>query len=91
MFDSAELRDELQALKHDVSRLLNTAGEGIFDASKSRADALTDQIKAALNELSETLSEQEDRVGKFVTERPVATLASAFALGVAVGFMLRRH
>ena len=91
MFDSAELRDELQALKSDVSRLLNTAGEGIFDASRNGADALTDQIKAALNELAQTLSEQEDRVGEFVTERPVAALASAFALGVVVGFMLRRH
>jgi ElaB/YqjD/DUF883 family membrane-anchored ribosome-binding protein len=91
MFDSAELRDELQTLKNDVSRLLNTAGEEIFDASRNGADALTDQIKAALTELAETLGEQEDRVGEFVTERPVATLASAFALGVVVGFMLRRH
>jgi hypothetical protein len=33
MFDSSELRDELQALKSDVSRLLNTTSEGIFDAS----------------------------------------------------------
>ena len=37
MFESSELRDELQALKDDVSRLLNTTGEGIFDASKTRA------------------------------------------------------
>ena len=42
MFDSAELRDELQALKNDVSRLLNTTGEEIFDTSKSRAEALAD-------------------------------------------------
>jgi len=28
MFDSSELRDELRALKGDMSRLLNTAGEG---------------------------------------------------------------
>ncbi len=60
MFNSSELRDELQSLKDDVARLLNTTSEGIFDASKSRADALADQIKAALNDLSETLSEQEE-------------------------------
>ena len=57
---SSDLRDELLALKGDVSRLLNTTSEGIFDASKSHAEALADQIKAALNDLSETLSEQED-------------------------------
>ena len=91
MFDSGELRDELQALKNDVSRLLNTTGEGIFDASRNGAEALADQIKAALNELGDALGAQEDHVGKFITERPITSLASAFALGVVVGFMLRRH
>ena len=91
MFDSAELRDELQVLKNDVSRLLNTAGEQLLDGSKNQADALADQIKAVLHELGETLSAQEDRVGEFVNDRPIASLASAFALGVVVGVMLRRH
>jgi ElaB/YqjD/DUF883 family membrane-anchored ribosome-binding protein len=91
MFDSSELRDELQALKGDVSRLLNTTGDGIFDTSKNRAEALSDQIKAALNDLGETLSEREDHVEKLISDRPITTLASAFALGVVVGFMLRRH
>ena len=57
MFDSSELRAELQALKGDVSRLLNTTSEGIFDTSKNRAEALADQIKSALNELGETLGD----------------------------------
>ena len=91
MFGSSELRDELQALKDDMSRLLNTTGEGIFDASKNRAEALADQIKAALNELGEILSEQEDQVERLISDRPIASLASAFSLGVVVGFMLRRH
>ena len=77
--------------KADVSRLLNTTSEGIFDASKNRAEALADQIKAALNELGETLGEQEDHVEKLVSERPITALASAFALGIVIGFMLRRH
>jgi ElaB/YqjD/DUF883 family membrane-anchored ribosome-binding protein len=91
MFDSGELKDELQALKGEVSRLLSAGGEGIFDASRTQAEALADQIKAALTELGETLSEQEEHLGDIVSERPITTLASAFALGVVVGFMLRRH
>ena len=91
MFDSGELKDELQALKGEVSRLLNTTSDGIFEASKTHAEALADQIKAALNDLGETLSEQEDHVGNIISERPITSLASAFALGVVVGFMLRRH
>lgn len=91
MFDPNDLRAELQALKADVSRLFDTAGEGIRDTSRAHAEALADQIKAALNELGDTLSEQEDQVAHFVSDRPITSLASAFALGVVVGSMLRRH
>jgi len=91
MFDSSELRDELQALKGDVSRLLNTTGEEIFDASKNRAEAIADQIKSALNDLGDTLSEQEEHLESIIAERPIASLASAFALGIVIGLMLRRH
>ena len=91
MFDSSDLRDELESLKGDVSRLLNTTGEGFFDTTKNRAEALANQIKAALNELGETLSEQEENLEGIISERPITSLASAFALGVVVGFMLRRH
>ena len=89
MFDTEALIDELQALKNDVSRLVQTTGEGIFDASKSRAETLADHIKAALNELGETLGQQEDHVETLISERPIASIASAFALGVVVGFLLR--
>ena len=60
-------------------------------ATKNGADAVADQIKAALHEFGETLSEQEDHVETLIAERPIATMASAFALGVVIGFMLRRH
>jgi ElaB/YqjD/DUF883 family membrane-anchored ribosome-binding protein len=88
MFNAGDLGDELVALKGEVSRLLNT--EGLFDASKDRAEALADQIKAALNDLGKTLGEQEDHLENFISDRPVASLASAFALGVVIGFILRR-
>ncbi len=91
MFRSSELGDELRALESEVSRLLNPDGDGMFDAAKNRVGALADQIKAALGELGETLHEEEGHVERLIAERPIATLASAFALGVVIGFMLRRH
>src|ERR1700687_4724960 len=91
MFDSSELTNELQALKGDVVPLLSPASDEIYDASKNRAEALADQIKTALNELGETLSEQEDHVEHLISDRPIPSLLSAFPLWWVGGFMLRRH
>ena len=91
MFDQGALRDELQSLKVDLASMLSSAGEDILGRSKSRADALADQIKAALGDLGEILGQEEGQIGKLVADRPVASLASAFALGVVVGLALRRH
>jgi hypothetical protein len=74
MFQTDELRDELQALKIDVSRLLNTTSEELFDASKNRAEALAGQIKAALNDLGETL------VGKRTASAPSYRIARSLRL-----------
>jgi ElaB/YqjD/DUF883 family membrane-anchored ribosome-binding protein len=81
MFDQGALRDELQSLKVDLASMLSSAGE----------DALADQIKAALADLGDILGEENGELGKLIADRPVASLASAFALGVVVGLALRRH
>jgi ElaB/YqjD/DUF883 family membrane-anchored ribosome-binding protein len=91
MFGPNIVNDELQALKVDLSRLLADQAESIVDQSKSQAEALADQIKAALNELGEVLSDEEAQLTKLVSERPVTALTSAFALGMIVGLMMRRH
>jgi ElaB/YqjD/DUF883 family membrane-anchored ribosome-binding protein len=91
MFKSSELGDELLGLKSEMSRLLNIPADDMLDAARNRSEAIAGQIKASLSELGETLSEEEEHVERLVAERPIAALASAFALGLAIGFMLRRH
>lgn len=91
MFDSDRMSEELRTLKVDVTRLLSSAGEQMFDSSKDRAEAPAGQIKAALAELGEAVGDDEEQLQDLVAERPITSLASAFALGVVVGFMLRRH
>ena len=91
MFDSDRMSEELRTLKVDVTRLLSTAGEEVFDSSKDRAEALADQIRTALAELGETVGDGQEQLEDLIAERPITSLASAFALGVVVGFMLRRH
>ena len=91
MSKSSELADELLALKSEMSRLLKTPADDMFDAARDKSEALVERIKAALDEFGETLSEEEEHVERLIAERPIAALASAFALGIAIGFMLRRH
>lgn len=59
MFNPSDLGDELLALKGEVSRLLNTTGEELFEASRDRAEALADQVKAALDDLGKTLANRK--------------------------------
>lgn len=91
MFGSDALSDELQTLKVDLSRLLAATADETLDRTKAQAEALAEQIKAALSELGETLSEEEAQLARIVSERPIASLASAFALGMVVGLLMRRH
>ncbi|WKA25528.1 hypothetical protein [Bradyrhizobium roseum] len=91
MFKSSELSDELLALKGEISRLLHAPADDVFNAAKDKSEAFVEQIKATLSDLGDTLSEEEEHVERLVAERPLVAIASAFALGIAVGFMLRRH
>jgi ElaB/YqjD/DUF883 family membrane-anchored ribosome-binding protein len=90
MFDTGAFRDELQSLKVDLSRLVSATGEEFFNESRSRTEAVADQIKVALDDLRGTLEQQEDHLEKIVADRPITSLASAFALGIFVGLMLRK-
>jgi ElaB/YqjD/DUF883 family membrane-anchored ribosome-binding protein len=91
MFKSSGLSDELLALKGEISRLLHAPADDVFNAAKDKSEAFVEQIKATLSDLGTTLSEEEEHVERLVAERPLVAIASAFALGIAVGFMLRRH
>lgn len=91
MFKSSELGDELMAIKSEMSRLLGIPADDMLQAARNKSEALAEQIKATLSDLGETLSEEEDHVEQLIAERPIVAIASAFALGIAIGFMLRRH
>jgi ElaB/YqjD/DUF883 family membrane-anchored ribosome-binding protein len=87
---STEIRDELLALKGDAARLLSAAGDEMLKASRERADVVAEQLKSALDELGQVLSQEERQIEGLVAERPIAALACAFAVGIAVGLALRR-
>lgn len=90
MFDTSAIRDELEVLKRDLSGLLTQAEHAIIEGAKSHADPAAEQIKAALEDLGETLEREGTEVEELVAKHPVAAIASALALGVVVGLLLRR-
>jgi hypothetical protein len=45
MVKLSELGDELHALKSELSHLMSAPADGMFDAAKSRSDALVEQMK----------------------------------------------
>lgn len=91
-------------LSESLSESLSTAGESLSDGARSAADAarsasdaarsavdpLAGIVKAAVAEIGEALGKEDVQLHKLVAERPVAALTSAFALGIVVGFALRR-
>ncbi len=91
MLRSSELGEELQALKAEMSRVLEMPADEMLEAARNKTEAFAEQIKASLSDLGQTLSEEEEHVERLIAARPIAALASAFALGIAIGYMLRRH
>jgi ElaB/YqjD/DUF883 family membrane-anchored ribosome-binding protein len=89
MFDAHMLKDDLQSLKNEVAGLLTAAGDAILEHSKSRADSAAEHVRADFKDLGETLESKESQIEQLIAERPVAALASAFALGIVVGLLLR--
>lgn len=87
---STEFRDELLTLRADAARLLGTASDEILKTSRERADAVAEQLKSALDELGQVLSQEEKQIEGLVAERPLTALACAFAAGIAVGLVLRK-
>ena len=90
MVTTTEFREELMALKADAARLLGTAGDEMLKASRERADELAGQLNSALEELAQNVIADEQQVERLVREHPIAALASAFAVGIAVGLAVRR-
>lgn len=83
------LRDELQQLHSEITQTLAGSSEQILDSSKAKVEELSKQLRSALEDVSQTLATQEQYAQRMVTDRPLTTLASAFALGLAIGLMLR--
>ncbi len=85
--DPTTLRTELDSLTRELSQLLRGAG-----APRDNPDAqpAAGMLAAAIEALGMRLSETDVQVERMIRDRPIVATASAFALGLAVGLLLRR-
>ncbi|MGJ5205562.1 hypothetical protein [Bradyrhizobium sp. HKCCYLR20261] len=84
--DGTALRNELQHLTRELSNLVekaNASGGG------TNAQSIAGAFAAAISGLD--TRDAASRAEHLIETRPIATVASVFALGMALGLLLRRH
>ncbi|MDR3464578.1 MAG: hypothetical protein P4M07_01405 [Xanthobacteraceae bacterium] len=87
----SDLTSELHALKRDLARAAHAANDRVAEAARSGVEDISGQIRTVLADLGDALGEEQKTIEALISERPMAALASAFALGIAVGVLLRRR
>jgi ElaB/YqjD/DUF883 family membrane-anchored ribosome-binding protein len=89
--DIEALRADLDVLRKDFGQMVGT----LKGSASSRAEAELDAMRKRLNKLGEDLQttgrQQLRSVESQIEERPLVSLAIAFALGLVLGRLLDRR
>jgi ElaB/YqjD/DUF883 family membrane-anchored ribosome-binding protein len=86
---SNDIWAELSGLKDEISELVNATTDQLHASSRAHAEAFTEQMKDVLQDIGETLKQDEQRLEDIVAARPLPALAIAFTVGLAIGLSLR--
>jgi ElaB/YqjD/DUF883 family membrane-anchored ribosome-binding protein len=89
MAQSSDIWTELLAMKAEITHKLGAQADEVRTASQAHVTAFAEQIKGIADDLGDTLKDEERRLEEIVAARPIAALATAFALGLAVGLSTR--
>jgi F0F1-type ATP synthase assembly protein I len=85
-----DILDELNALKGEATRMLGTRAEEWREASGQKAKDIAADVKAFLSDFRDALALEEEEIERAFAGRASAALASALALGIVIGWALRR-
>lgn len=87
------MEQELEALRRDLSSVpvMEDDGSNAAPARDSSADKdMRSEIERVVHELQTHLTDAVDDAEQAVSDHPVAAVAAAFLLGIAVGGLLMR-
>lgn len=87
---SQEIMEELRALKRGVASVLKTGAEEWQTISRDKAHSLATDVKTFLTDFRDALALDEAEIERAFAGQAVATMATALAVGVVIGYLLRR-
>ena len=85
-----DILDELNTLKADAGHLIGTHAEELREASSQKAKEIAADVKAFLSDFRDALAMEEEEIERAFAGRAAAALATALALGIVIGWALRR-
>lgn len=85
-----EILDELHALKHETTRLVGARAEELRERSSQKAMEIATDVKTFLSDFRDAIGLEEDEIERAFAGRAAAALATALALGIVIGWALRR-
>jgi hypothetical protein len=83
--------DELHLLKQEAARLTGTRADELRNWSAQQARAIDADARKLLLDLHEALKNEEHKLEEGLPDRIAAVLTTAIALGVVIGWALRKR
>jgi ElaB/YqjD/DUF883 family membrane-anchored ribosome-binding protein len=87
---SKDIAEELDALRRDAGRVLKADAEGGQEIPREKAHSLAADVKTFLTDLRDELALDEAEPKRALAGRAAATMGTALAVGVVIGYLLRR-
>lgn len=92
--DLDTIRDDIDQLRADLSKLVTALGHDLAGGAGKRASRLVNDIESKASDTYERLAKETQRyastVEKSITQHPVGTAAIALAVGVIISRLLDR-
>jgi ElaB/YqjD/DUF883 family membrane-anchored ribosome-binding protein len=91
MAGANRLFEELDALKGELGRLVETNAAEAVSASREKLDEAAKVMRGLLEEIEQAVVREEQHLEDLVSSRPVISVAAAFLAGLALGYAVRRR
>ena len=85
-----DIRNELHALKAEAAHLLGSRAEELQEASRQKAKEIAADVKTFLSDFRDAITLEEEEIARAFAGRAATTLATALALGIVIGWAMRK-